>query len=89
MSEKRIINWIIFLLFIKEESKRILNKLKNNIDKNLNIYHGNIENSNYDLIVKDINIIETIFIKNDNNTQIDCDAINNLNIDIQLEKLPL
>ena len=42
--EKRVINWIDFLHFIKEESERSLNKLINNESNEFNISVSNEEN---------------------------------------------
>ena len=47
LGEKRIINWINFLHFIKEESNRSLNKLINDTNYNLNIYDETIKNNEY------------------------------------------
>ena len=45
LGEKRKINWINFLHFIKEESNRSLNKLINDTNYNLNIYDEKIKNN--------------------------------------------
>ena len=65
--EKRVINWIDFLHFIKEESERSLNKLINNVSNEFNISVSNEENrslniknniSNNNLTNNDIKILE-------------------------------
>ena len=49
LGEKRIVNWISFLHFIKEESDRSINKLINNNNSNLIIHSDEINNKNLDL----------------------------------------
>ena len=65
LGEKRIINWINFLHFIKEESNRSLNKLINDTNYNLNIYDEKIKNNEYNKKPNDQYTIDVNLKKNE------------------------
>ena len=77
LGEKRIINWISFLHFIKEEIERSLNKLINNNYLDLNIHFDEITNTNLDLFKTEINTKEHNYLKNDNTLNIEKEVIEN------------
>ena len=66
LGEKRIVNLINFLHFIKEESDRAINKLINNNNSNLIIYSDEINNTNLDLYKIIKNDKESSYLKNYN-----------------------
>ena len=79
LGEKRIINWINFLHFIKEESNRSLNKLINDTNYNLNIYDEKIKNNEYNKQPNNQYTIDVNLKKSEKKNQIENDRINNIN----------
>ena len=87
LGEKRIINWISFLHFIKEESEKSLIKLINNNYLDLNIHFDEITNTNLDLFKTEINTKEHNYLKNDNTINIEKAVIENKKNNNDLEYL--